>query len=85
MLSKRCMPSFSDITQRDWLRALPKLGIKVVTGKLGGKGSHIKVFIPNIDRPYTIQTDLNKLINEKIFKKLVLAGFSEEQIWEALQ
>ena len=79
------MPSLADIKQRDWLRALAKLGIKVVVGKLGGKGSHIKVFIPKVDRPYIIQTDLNKLINEKIFKKLAQAGFSEEQIWEALQ
>lgn len=79
------MPSFSDIRQRDWLRALAKLGVKVIVGKKGGKGSHVKVFIPGVNRPYIIQTALNKLINEKIFKKLTQTGFSEEQIWKALQ
>lgn len=78
------MPSFSDITQRDWRRACMKLGLRIIIGKSGGKGSHIKVFIPKLNRPYIIQSNLNKLINQKIFKKLIQAGFSEQDIWRAL-
>jgi hypothetical protein len=78
------MPSFSDIKQRDWIRALQKLNIKIKIGKLGGKGSHVKAFIGTTQRPYIIQSDLNKLINQKIFKKIVAAGNSEDSIWDAL-
>ena len=49
-----------------------------------GKGSHILVKHPQTERKYTIQKNLHKFINIKIFKKLLEWGFSEEEIWEAL-
>ena len=45
----------------------------------------MKVFVPRFNRPYIIQSDLNKLINQKIFKKLTQAGFLEDDIWRALE
>ena len=62
-----------------------KLGLRIIIGKSGGKGSHMKIFVPRFNRPYIIQSDLNKLINQKIFKKLVQSGFLENDIWRALE
>ena len=75
--------SLADIRQRDWIRACRKLGIIVETHH--GKGSHILVKHPSNGSKYTIQHDLHKWINLKIFRKLQAWGFGEEQLWDALR
>ena len=74
--------SFSDITQAQWQKACLKLGLKVETGH--GKGSHILVKHSQTEHKYTIQRDLHKFLNIKIFKKLLEWGFEEEETWKAL-
>ncbi len=74
--------SLADITQRQWIRACRKLGLQVETKH--GKGSHVLVKHPNDGRKYTIQKNLNRLINQKIFKKLLEWEFGEDEIWKAL-
>lgn len=74
--------SFSDITQNQWHKACLKLGLLVETEH--GKGSHILIKHPQTEQKYTIQKDLHKFINMKIFKKLLEWGFNEEDIWQAL-
>lgn len=74
--------SFSDISQKQWIKACKKLGLEVETRS--GKGSHILVKHPSTEHKYTIQKGLHKFINIKIFKKLLEWGFGEEEIWEAL-
>ncbi len=75
--------SLSDIRQRDWIIACGKLGLRVETNH--GKGSHVLVKHPQDGRKYTIQHDLHRIINIKIFNKLRQWGFSEDQIYEALR
>lgn len=75
--------SFSDITQKDWIKASRKLGLIVDCGF--GRGSHVRVMHPQTHVKYTIQHDLHKFINIKIFKKMLEWGFDEEKIWEALK
>lgn len=65
--------SFSDITQAQWERACFKLALK--TEKKSSKGSHILIKNINTNHKYTIQKDLHKFINIKIFKKLLEWGF----------
>ncbi|MEA3450034.1 MAG: hypothetical protein U9Q85_03625 [Patescibacteria group bacterium] len=74
--------SFSGVTQAQWERACFKLGLSV--DKKSGKGSHILVKHPSTNHKYTIQKNLHKFINIKIFKKLLEWGFDEESIWNAL-
>jgi hypothetical protein len=74
--------SFSDITQSQWKKACFKLGLIVETKH--GKGSHILVKHPQTEHKYTIQKNLHKFINIKIFKKLLEWGLDEEDIWKAL-
>jgi len=40
---------------------------------------------PQTGHKYTIQKNLHKFINIKIFKKMLEWGFDEERIWEALK
>lgn len=61
--------SFSDITQIQWIRACRKLGLIVETEF--GKGSHVRVLNPKTQNKYTIQYNLHKFINIKIFKKML--------------
>jgi len=75
--------SFSDITQSQWIKACTKLGL-IVESK-HGKGSHVLVKHPKTEHKYTIQNNLHKFINMKIFKKMLEWGFEEEQIWDALK
>lgn len=75
--------SFSDITQSEWIKACAKLGLTVETKH--GKGSHVLIKHPKTEHKYTIQRDLHKFINMKIFKKMLEWGFEEENIWEALK
>ncbi|OGY50608.1 MAG: hypothetical protein A3J65_03060 [Candidatus Buchananbacteria bacterium RIFCSPHIGHO2_02_FULL_45_11b] len=75
--------SFSDITQSQWIKACGKLGLTVEANH--GKGSHILVKHPKTEHKYTIQRNLHKFINMKIFKKMLEWGFEEEQIWDALK
>jgi len=75
--------SFSDITQLQWIKACRKLGLIVDYGF--GKGSHVRVEHPQTKAKYTIQYNLHKFINIKIFKKMMEWGFEEEQIWDALK
>lgn len=60
--------SLSDVKQGDWIRACRKLGLAVETRH--GKGSHVLVKHPNDSRKYTIQHDLHRIINVKIFNTL---------------
>ena len=75
--------SLADVTQNDWIRACRKLGLEVDTRH--GKGSHVLVKHPRDGRKYTIQRDLHRVINLKILKKLVEWGFSEKDVFEAIQ
>ncbi len=75
--------SFSDIHQSQWKKACLKLGLVVETKS--GKGSHILVKHPKTEHKYTIQHNLHKFLNMKIFKKLLEWGFEEEAIWDALK
>ena len=75
--------SFSDITQSQWIKACEKLGL-IIESK-HGKGSHVLVKHPKTEHKYTIQNNLHKFINMKIFKKMVEWGFEEETIWDALK
>ncbi len=75
--------AFSDITQKDWKRACIKLGLKVDCSR--GKGSHFLVKHPETNAKYTIQQDLHKFLNIKIFKKMMQWGFTEADIWNALK
>jgi len=40
---------------------------------------------PQTGHKYTIQKNLHKFINIKIFEKMLEWGFDEERIWEALK
>jgi predicted RNA binding protein YcfA (HicA-like mRNA interferase family) len=75
--------SFSDITQSQWIKACTKLGLVIETKH--GKGSHVLIKHPKTEHKYTIQNNLHKFINMKIFKKMMEWGFEEEQIWDALK
>ncbi len=75
--------SLADITQKDWIRACQKLGLMIETKH--GKGSHVLVCHPTTHLKYTLQRELHRIINIKIFNKLKQWGFSEEQIFEALR
>ena len=75
--------SFSDIKQSQWIKACHKLGL-IVESK-HGKGSHVLVKHPKTGHKYTIQNNLHKFINMKIFKKMLEWGFEEETIWDALK
>ena len=75
--------SLADVRQRDWIRACRKLGLDVITNR--GKGGHVLVKHPKTGTKYTVQSDLHKIINIKIFNKLKEWGFGEEQIFEALR
>ncbi|MFH1890163.1 MAG: hypothetical protein ABIJ91_01165 [Candidatus Kuenenbacteria bacterium] len=74
--------SFSDITQLQWIKSCRKLGMVVETKH--GKGSHVLVKHPKTGHKYTIQSNLHKFVNIKIFKKMLEWGFEEEKIWNAL-
>lgn len=74
--------SFSDISQKQWIKACIKLGLEV--DKRSGKGSHVLIKHPSTGHKYTLQKSLHKFINMKIFKKLLEWGLDEEKIWEAL-
>jgi hypothetical protein len=75
--------SFSDITQAEWIKACRKLGLILDCGF--GKGSHARIEHPQTKAKYTIQHNLHKFINIKIFKKMLEWGFEEEQVWDALK
>jgi len=75
--------NFSDIKQNDWIRACKKLGLEVDCSR--GKGSHCLIKHPQTNAKYTLQKDLHKFINLKIFKKMMEWGFDEGKIWEALK
>jgi predicted RNA binding protein YcfA (HicA-like mRNA interferase family) len=74
---------FSDITQSRWIKAYQKLGLLVDYGF--GKGSHVRIEHPQTKAKYTVQRNLHKFINMKIFKKMLEWGFDEEKIWNALK
>ncbi len=75
--------SLADITQKDWIRACLKLGLRVDTKH--GKGSHALVCHPTTGAKYTLQQRLHRIINVRIFHTLEQWGFSNEQIFEALR
>lgn len=75
--------SLADIRQKDWIRACQKLGLIVDTRH--GKGSHVLIKHPQKGIKYTLQQDLHKIVNQKILKKLLEWGFSEQEVFEALR
>lgn len=75
--------SLADVKQPDWISACRKLGLIVETKH--GKGSHALVKHPNNGMKYTLQRDLNRIINIRIFNKLKQWGFDENTILEALR
>lgn len=75
--------SLADIKQNDWIRACRKLGLQVETHR--GKGGHVLVKHPQNGTKYTVQSDLHRVINIKIFNKLKQWGFTERQLFEALR
>ena len=77
------MQGLSDLKQNDWIRASRKIGLVVDCSK--GKGSHCLIIDLKTNRKYTLQKDLYKIVNEKIFKKMLNWGFSEETILDALK
>lgn len=74
---------FSDLKQKDWIRACRKLGLIIDCSR--GKGSHCLIIHPHTNRQYTLQQSLHKFLNMKIFKKMMEWGLSEEEIWKALK
>ena len=76
------MPNFSQ-TQKDWIRACKKLGLEVNLKR--GKGSHCLVTNPRSGKKFTIQTHLFNIVNLKIYKQLLIWGFTEDEINEALK
>jgi predicted RNA binding protein YcfA (HicA-like mRNA interferase family) len=74
---------FSDLKQSDWVRACRKLGLNVDCSK--GKGSHCLITHPHTHKKYTLQKNLHKFLNIKIFKKMLEWGFSEDEIWQAIK
>lgn len=77
------MQGLSDVKQRDWIRACRKLGLDVDCSK--GKGSHCLILRPGTPDRYTLQKNLYKIVNEKIFRQMVRWGFAENQIETALR
>lgn len=75
----------SDISQKTWLKACKKLGLKV--DKSRGHGSHARVYSPDNPSaaPITIQKHTYKCVNKEIYKALLSIGFAEEEIDEALK
>ncbi len=55
------------------------------SGEEPWQGQSFLVKHPQTEHKYTIQRQLHKFINIKIFKKMMEWGFEEEQIWEALK
>lgn len=74
---------FSDLKQKDWIRAVRKLGLEVDCTR--GKGSHCLIKHPQTGSKYTLQRNLHKFLNMKIFKKMMEWGFQENEIWDALK
>ena len=77
------MKGLSDVKQADWIKACRKLRLEVSVK--AGKGSHCLVKSPFSGNKYTIQRNLHKFINLKIYKKLLEWGFSEKEIDKALK
>lgn len=75
--------SLADVTQKDWIRACIKLGLFVDVKH--GKGSHALIHHPTTGAKYTLQRELHRIINIKIFHQLEKWGFTKEQIFEALR
>jgi predicted RNA binding protein YcfA (HicA-like mRNA interferase family) len=46
--------SFSDLTQKQWIKACKKLGLEIITKF--GKGGHVLIKHPKTEHEYTIQT-----------------------------
>lgn len=74
---------FSDLKRNDWIRACKKLGLIIDCSR--GKGSHCLIIHPQTHQQYTLQKNLHKFINIKIFKKMLEWGFEENEVWEALK
>lgn len=72
---------------QEWLKAADKLGLRVC----GGSKHPYTIRDPKMPEDNgkasliaTIQSDLHKTINQKIFKEILKSGVSEEDIWKAL-
>ena len=77
------------IRQSDWGTAAKRLGLDF--SKSWGKGSHGVIRRPQFPDPSdtrgliaTVQKDLGKQHNQRIFKQLLDCGSSEDDIWKAL-
>jgi predicted RNA binding protein YcfA (HicA-like mRNA interferase family) len=76
-------PSFSNIKQKDWIKACKKLGMEV--DKTRGKGSHCLVKSPTSGAKYTIQKNLHNIANLKIYQKMLEWGIDEDDLNDALK
>ncbi len=78
------MIPISDLSQKQWIKACKKLGLKV--DKNSGKGSHVRVYpLSKALRPMTIPYHTHKMISIALYKKLLEWGFEESEIDKALK
>lgn len=77
------MVSVTNITQKQWLKAMKKLGLEVDKKKV--KGSHARIFNPNNKKATTVPNHCHKFINLGLYKVLLEWDYSEEEIDNALK
>lgn len=77
------MISLTDLTQKQWLKAIKKLGLTIEKNK--GKGSHARVLNPKNSKFTTIPYKTHKFISLGLYKILLEWGFDENEIDKALK
>lgn len=87
---KELWPLLKNIKKRDvWIRAAKKLGLKVT--QPSGGSSHYAIRLTKYENHdikgliSVVYNPVRKDISEKIFKKLLDFGYSEDSIWKALK
>jgi hypothetical protein len=74
--------------KRVWTQAALALGLKVT--RSSGGTSHIAIRLPGFEREdikglvATVYEPMRKDISERLFKKLLILGYDEDDIWKAL-
>ena len=87
---KELYNSLGKIKPKDWLKVAEKL-LLTVTSPTSGGGSHChSIRVPSIPVTdikgliTTIYEGMSKQVNQKVFKKFLDRGFTEDQLWKAL-
>ena len=87
---KELWRSLNNIRQSDWEKAGKRLDLDVF--RYYGKGDHYVIRDPAYPDPSdyrglitTVDKDLNKVSNQKIFKQILNHGIPEDDIWRALK